>query len=267
MKNIIFGTVMLFVCISFPSCFFDRDGNKGLLHVVASETDLDDDDGNRRSGSRNSSSQLCEDDSGCMDVCEDVYDDDDEEEDEWKVELCGEVRYSLASQFEDILDILEEPYDSNLRSIDAKAFDKFLDVSVKPWVNAAEDLGDSESETVLAWIAKEKKISSAITSAYTNYEDFDKYVGVSELFDEIDGGSGCSNFCTAVSDDSKAIVGESTTFLDIIKKERNTSAGNIVCDLCYQKCNAGMQTQCAQLNTYCTTNTGIEYGCYQRNNP
>ena len=233
MKKIYFWPMMLFSALCMPSCYFGGVADSSHLIVSASETELKDNRGKRDSNKGGD----CEEDNGCEDVCEDVYNDEDEEENEGKVETCIKLRYKIAIQFEDIMDILEEPYDSNLENIDEKAFTEFLDVSVQPWVTAIKKVGGSnEVKALLSWIAKESGISRAIEEAYKNYEiDFDKYEGLIELFEELENtGNQCAGFCKAVAEAS--IVGTSKSFWDIVGESGNSSAQKIVCDIHKQKC-------------------------------
>ena len=234
MKKIYFWPMMLFSALCMPSCYFGGVADSSHLIVSASETELKDNRGKRDSNKGGD----CEEDSGCEDVCEEVYNDEDEEENEGKVETCIKLRYKIAIQFEDILDILEEPYDSNLENIDEKAFTEFLDVSVQPWVTAVKKVGGSnEVKALLSWIAKESGISRAIEEAYKNYEiNFDKYEGVIELFEELENsGNPCSRFCKAI--DETSIVGTSKSFWDVAGESGNSSAQDIACNILTQKCN------------------------------
>ena len=228
MKNINFLAIMVFSALFLSACLKDI-GSSGLS-IAASETDL----GGTRSSSRTSGGK-CEDDRDCIDVCEDVYDPDRDDENLGKVDTCLQVSYKLAIQFEDILEILEEPHESSLRNINNKAFFEFLDVSLTPWVEEVEDANDDEAKNLLIWIAKESKISSAIVEAYENYErEYDKFEGVAEMFDRIGNMSDCDNACEAVI--QEAIVGSSTSFWDIAYDNGNSNAQCIVIELLEQKC-------------------------------
>ena len=263
MKKIIFLVGLISQFVFLPACTIDSGSgfNSGVF-VAASETELKDNRNNN--DKRNSSISRCEDSSKCIDACEEVYDEDSDEENDGKIETCGEVRYSLAIQFEDILEILKEPYESNLRNIDDKAFAEFLDVSVKPWVDSVTSVSDSEAKDLLIWIARDSAISGAIVDAYKNLEkEFDRYEGIEELFDDIgstettdDKKVKCDRFCDGVS---KSLVGSnSDSFFDIMKEDnKNTDAEAIVCTIfdriCVNPAFPGIQEQakCTDLNTTC----------------
>ena len=208
MKKISFWTVMIFISLFLPACLINPGGFDSRLMVAASETELTNkSEEAARRGSYNDN--LCKDDRDCREVCEDVYDEDDEQV--WNRKTCMELRYETAVQFKDILDIIKEPYNSSLKNIDEKAFSKFLDVSLAPWVTATNRLKNSEAEALLVWIAREERIGTAIAKAYENYEiGYDLFEGVENLFDEI-----------GQCDD--AIAGEKS-FADIACTEENHPA-------------------------------------------
>ena len=207
MKKISFWIIIIFISLFLPSCLINPGGFDSRLMVAASETELTRSEEAARRGSYNDN--LCKDDRDCREVCEDVYDEDDEQV--WNRKTCMELRYETAVQFKDILDIIKEPYNSSLKNVDEKAFSKFLDVSLAPWVTATNRLKNSEAEALLVWIAREERIGTAIAKAYENYEiGYDLFEGVENLFDEI-----------GQCDD--AIAGEKS-FADIACAEENHPA-------------------------------------------
>jgi len=155
------------------------DQGQGSLIIGASKGD----ESSSSARARNLRGQ-CEDNTECLDICEDIYGefDDSDEENEGRVEKCSKLSYNVVDTFLDIVDVLEDPAYSKLQNLDASDFSEFLDVSVKPWIEYIKGMRRSESEVVLRWIATEKSVADAIISAYENYEDFDLYDGVYKLF-------------------------------------------------------------------------------------
>ncbi len=242
-----------------PSCYFGGGFDNAPI-VLSSEADSAASrsrGGRGRGRSRNSgSSKACEGHRDCENMCEDVYDDGDEE-DEGKVEACLEVNYKTAIQFKDILEALRDPSDSKLRNIEHRAFSKFLDVSVAPWVEEAVDRASrSDAEILLTWIAKERNVANAIVSAYSNYEtEFDLYEGVEELLGEIRSVSSCSGFCGSVN---KGIVGNRLSFWDIADQENNSYAKHIICEIFDDKCDSDKSnTNCQTINSVCPVSVSV----------
>ena len=241
MRKIIFFTALLFTYLLFlPACLFGGGGGFGNDLIVSTSETESDRTRDRRSVSGN---ELCRDDNNCEDICEDVYDDASDEENDGKVETCQELRYRIAIQFEDIMEALEEPYESNLRNIDHKAFSEFLDVSLEPWIRSTRSVSNSEAEALLVWVARERKISDAIDEAYQNYErEYDKFEGVANLFEEIasefTGCSGevqkCVEMFNAITE--TAIVGSHTSFWNIVQENVSLSATAISCEVFDQRC-------------------------------
>ena len=222
MKMAICFTGIIFTGLFLSACYFrgDAGGFDSSLIVAASETDLTSNkSASDRRRTNSSYSGDCEDDKKCTKICEDVYDDSGDEENEGKVQTCLELKYKIAIQFEDILEVLEEPYESTLRNIDDKAFFEFLDVSLDPWVRSTKSASSSQAKDLLIWIAKEPKISSAIIDAYKNYEkEYDKFEGVENLFEKTNCGS--------------TIAGSSITYVDIACEKGNSNALAIYDEVC-----------------------------------
>lgn len=178
--NIKFIAVMVFFSLFISSCYFR--GIEDNIHI-ASEAESN---RSKRSRVRNITG-LCKDYRECEDVCEEVYNDEGEEENEGKVDACIKLRYKTAMQFEEIVEILEEP-ENSLKNIETSVFSDFLDISLAPWVEKAKEASSSEAKELLIWIAKESRISQSIKKAYENFErDFSLYEGVDSLFNEING--------------------------------------------------------------------------------
>ena len=185
MNKVNFLGITVFISLSLTTCVWNNDGfNSGLI-VARSETDLD-----RNNGRRDTASGKCEEYRDCERGCEEVYDPDNEEENLGKVDACIDLPYNTAIYFEDFLDILEDPHESDLRRIAEnydRAFSDFLDISRQPWVDALDSVSNSEAEYLLIWIAKYPRISQAIYDANENLEkDLPLYEGVAELFKEVD---------------------------------------------------------------------------------
>ena len=222
-KGLILSGLFLSGCI-----FGGGNLDPGLI-VAASEREDQSDSRIERRRRENSGAE-CGEDRSCEDVCVEVYNEDNEDENEGKVETCLEVRYHYAIQFEDILEILEEPYESSLRNIEEDAFFEFLDVSLQPWIETTGSTSSSESEALLIWIARESDISQAIYDAYRNYEqDFNLYEGVQNLFEDI--GSGKDND-GKVNDCDRNIVGDSKSYKDIAEENNNCEAAVIYNEVC-----------------------------------
>lgn len=257
MKYVKFLAVLIFSALFLPSCFFGGGGGLGGdLTVLPSETDLraDTRDNRRRAGA--TGANRCENNRDCVDSCEDVYDEEysiyrDNSEADGNVDACIELSYRVAIQFEDILEVIEDPYISSLRNIEGRAFESFLEISVGPWVEAAEGAGEDEAEVLLAWITGEPRIAGGIVAAYRdNYENVDQYEGVWNLFEGIASGTDCNRACRAISHTS--IVGD-RTFYTLADNEGNTSALCIAKDIFEQKCDSSQRTSvddCQEINSF-----------------
>jgi len=232
MKNY---NIKIFILIMFSvgllsSCVWDNS-QLGNVAVIPSETDLasDGQKSKLRSKSSKSTSGRCEDHKSCIDNCEDVYetsDNDDDEDD--KVDACTELSYRIAIQFEDILEVLEEPTDRGLRNIEQRAFDKFVDISIDPWVETMRDLNnDAEAERVLSWVARDSSIAGSLIKAYNNYEDVDEYEGLIELFEQVGTGSGCTELCNGM----KVGIAGNRSFYDIAISTSNGGAQDIMLEI------------------------------------
>ena len=238
--------LLLFSALFLTSCFrLGSGGGGGQIIVSASETDIDRKK-KKRTRSNAGSGIKCFEDRRCAQSCEDVYDEDDE--DEWKVETCGNKRYNIAIHFEDIDEILDDPAVASLREIDERAFDTFMDISVKPWVEATERITEKTAKIFLSWVASKSKISQAIQKGYNTdirETEFDKYEGMNNLFEEIEPAEKssyfsstnqrkCAQYCGAITE--KAIVGTTTSYWDIALERGNEVAQALACEIAEQEC-------------------------------
>ncbi|MDE0092205.1 MAG: hypothetical protein OXN83_02835 [Oligoflexia bacterium] len=231
------------------ACLFGQGGGSDNLIIAKSAIDLDEKKKRDRRGEVARGS--CEDEdneSDCEDICEEVYNEEGNREDEGKEELCMELSYKTVLSFEDILDVIGEPYYSDLRNIEAKHFSAFLEVSVTPWVEKTKRLNNNEAENLLKWIASESNVASAIKKAYENtYEDFDLYEGVERLFQEIAPNlesrytdttaqgrvvRRCAELCSAVSNKE---LSQNQSFWSIADSS-NMSGMEIACAILRQNC-------------------------------
>ena len=250
MKQIFFYVLALSVSGLFlSSCTIGSQGG-GSDSLLIAKSAIDTQEKQRRE--RNSSDERnrgdCKDYRECEDVCEEVYNDEDDRENEGKVEKCLDLPYQKAMSFEDLSDILEEPYYDDLTNIEARDFEEFLEVSVAPWVEKTKRLNNSESEALLRWIARDSKVASAIVSAYANLEDFDLYEGAQRLFEEIApdlesdypgtlavnrAERRCAEFCSAIANKSLA---QSQSFWNIISSYSNVKGLEIACNILLLNC-------------------------------
>ena len=166
------------------SCILPPQNAGGGL-ILSSESVSPSGGRSSRSGRSSRQGRLCEDDSRCEDICEEVYDDEGDSENDGKIRACLELSYTTALEFEDLLEfITTEISSSNLRSVKERTWTKFLDVSIAPWVEAADSASSSEAKVLLAWIAENSRIAQGIVDAYKNYEvGFDQFEGMEELLD------------------------------------------------------------------------------------
>ncbi len=250
------------------SCIFGGDNSSSGLITLASESETED---SNRKNERSLSARRgrCEDNRECVNICEDIYEedypDDEDEDGEERVNTCIESGYNIvADHFERIYEILDSPSSSGLRNIEVKAFDEFLEISVKPWIELMKKASKSEAKAVLAWIAKDTKVSSAIEDAYKDsYENVDKYEGVAELFAELEGGSGnnCSKFCSRVS--GVNILGKFSFWALLEPRQvtnqittKNPQALDIVCELFKEECTTPTQRDPDNGEATCGTTGG-----------
>lgn len=207
----------------------------------------------KTSSSRNNLRGICEDDSDCIDICEEIYGEfsDDDEENDGRIDRCLELSYQTVASFDDIVEVLEDhPAYSRLRNLDPNDFADFLDVSLKPWIEFVGDMRRKDSENLLRWIAGERQVASGIISAYDNREGFNLYIGVYRLLsdlkpdlsespdyagdeDEERRTRECAEFCLAAYDED---VGGSESFVDIIDEVGNSAARAILNDLAEEEC-------------------------------
>ncbi|MCZ0933224.1 MAG: hypothetical protein OXJ52_08740 [Oligoflexia bacterium] len=262
MKQIFFYLLAVSVSGLFlSSCILGQGGESDSLLIAKSA--IDSEEKKRRERERSDNRGDCGDYRECEDVCEDVYNDEGDRENEGKVEKCLDLPYKKAISFEDILDILEEPYYDDLTNIEPRDFEAFLEISVAPWVEKTKRLNNDESESLLRWIARESKVASSIVSAYENLEDYDLYEGMQKLFAEIapDLGSSytgttaqdravrrCAEFCSAVADESLA---QDQSFWDIVDSKNNISGREIACDILKLKCEHNPSIISSVLSSHC----------------
>ena len=238
----------LFVAVNIlflSSCIRPDGGSDGL---IVAKSAFGSQEKKRRERDKEALRGDCKDYGECEDVCEDVYNEEGDRENEGKVERCSDLSYKTAITFEDILDIMEEPYYADLLNIEARDFEKFLEVSVAPWVEKIKRLNNSEAENLLKWIASESKVAGAIRKAYDKqYEDFDLYEGLEKLFEEIapdltdySTATGedravkrCAEFCSAVG--SKTLA-QNQSFWEIADYSGNVTGLTISCSLLRLKC-------------------------------
>ena len=249
MKKIYSYLLILVSCLFLSACLFGQGGGSDSLIIAQSEVDEAETKRRERSKRREVNRGDCGEFGDCEEVCEDVYDEDGDRENEGKVKRCLELSYKTAITFEEIVEVIEEPYYDDLQNIEDKNFEAFLDVSLAPWVEKTKRLSNSEAEALLRWIARESAIAGAIQKAYNNYEDFRLYEGIQRLFEEIapDLASytstsptalervnrSCAELCSAVAND---VLAQSQSFWDIAEKSNNSSASSLVCGILEIKC-------------------------------
>ena len=235
--------LILSVCLIFSvSCVFPNAGGGSGGTVVLAPSTGDDTTSSTSTTRKTSSSRgtrrgSCEDDSGCEDTCEDIYNDSDDDENEGRVELCIEESRNTVEIFDDIVERLENPSSSILRVISDNyddEFEKFLDISVEPWIELVKGLTANESEDTLIWIATSRNISSIIYERYeeADYEGFADYKGVKELLKEISSVPGalsdvtCAKYAQAICGESLARSGK--TLSQLAENEAIAIAGDIL---------------------------------------
>ena len=243
MKQISFYALLSAGLLFLSSCIWGSGDKTDSLLIAKSAIDLKEKKKRERSESNSSD---CKDESGCDDICEDVYNEDDDEENEGYVDTCLDLTYKRVIAFERILEILKEPYYSDLLNIEAKDFESFLEVSVGPWVENTKRLNNREVKDLLKWIAGESKISSAVKSAYSDKkEDFDLYEGMQRLFTQIapkltkyKGTSKvqratkkCAELCSAVN---KSTLAQSQSFWEMTSD--NSDGRDIACKILKVEC-------------------------------
>ena len=251
MKHTLF--YLLIGSLLLSACMFEQGIGSNSLIIGKSVTDLKESQRKEREKLKEINRKTCKEDRDCEDICEDVYNDGGDRENEGKVEKCLEMSYKRIVTFQDILDIIEEPYYADLTNIEARDFEAFLEVSVAPWVEKTKRLNNSEAEVLLRWIALESKVASSIESAYKNFEDYDLYEGVQKLFEEIapslasytpgDSPSAleraerrCAEFCSAMS---KKSLAQGQSFWDIADDVNNETGLKLACSVLRLKCRYG----------------------------
>ena len=235
-KTVFFTTLILAMSLFLQACQFGGGGN--VAEFFSSET-------GKKSKNTSSGQELCKYDNECEETCEEIYDDSHDEENDGKVDACAELRYDLVMEFKNIMDALEDPYESKLKNIDHSDFFEFLDISVEPWVRSTEarEISPSQAEDLLVWVARENRISDALTRAYQNYEtDFDKFEGVANLFEQV-----APNFTSCSGEDrdcaemfhaitETSIAGSHTSFRDIVEESSSSHGEAIYCEIFNRKC-------------------------------
>jgi len=251
----IFPVALLTGCFFGGGLPFNRDST---LIIGASKKGPE-----KTSQSRNNLRGVCEDDSDCIDICEEIYGEfsDDDEENDGRIDRCLELSYQTVVSFDDIAEVLEDhPAYSQLRNLDPNNFADFLDVSLKPWIEFVEDMRRKDSENLLRWIASERNVANGIESAYLNREGFNLYIGVYRLLsdlkpdlsecaeyegdlDEERRKRECAEFCLAAYDED---VGGSESFVDIIDEVGNGAAEDILDTLAREECPSSQNTDTAE---------------------
>ena len=249
MKHIYFYLLLSVGSLFLSSCV--RLSGEGSESLIIAKSAIDTKEKQRRERERSDEINRgdCKDYGECEDVCEDVYNDEGDRENEGNVEECLELPYKRAITFQNILDIIEEPYYADLTNIEAKDFEAFLEVSVAPWVEKKKRLNNEEAENLLKWIASESKVADAISNAYdSKYEDFDLYEGMQQLFEEVApdlesdypgttaqdrATRNCAEYCSAVSN---KVLAQNQSFWDIVSYSNNSVGLEIACSILRLKC-------------------------------
>ena len=164
----------------------------------------------------------------CEDICEDIYEDDDGD---GVIERCLELSKRTLDKFEILIDYLEEPTLSNLRTVRLEYSDEFADmlyVSLAPWVEVTDRIGRTDAESFLTFIAANKEIAKAIEDAQRNYEGHDRYEGFINLLKEVGSDSNrCFEYRSALCD--KGISGD-WRFQDIVNNPPKGETANADAD-------------------------------------
>ena len=270
MKQIFFYLCLLISPLILSSCMVGGGSSDSLI-IAKSAIDTTEEKKRDRKESDERNRGECGEDRDCEDVCEEVYNDEGDRENEGNVERCLELPYSTAINFEQILEIIEEPYYADLINIEEKDFEDFLEISVAPWVEKTKRLSNEEAENLLKWIASESKVASAIRRAYDRYEDFDLYEGLQQLFEEIapDLGSAypgstalvranrsCAEFCSAMSYENLA---QNQSFWEIADYSRNGVGQSLACSILTIKCRANTILS-AIGNSHCPASVALYCG-------
>ena len=237
-------------CLFLSACLFEGTGGGSSDSLIIGKSETDDKEDKRRERERNANRGECGEYSDCEEVCEEVYDEDGDRENEGKVERCLELSYKVAITFEDILEVIEEPNYDDLKNIEDKNFEKFLNVSLAPWVEKTKRLNNDEAEALLKWIASKSKVADAIDKAEDNkYRDYDEVV--ESLFEEIapnlstytvSSVRNCAELCSAVV--NERLGKDHKTFWGIItdSDSKNPQAEELVCDILKVKCSGDISS-------------------------
>ena len=243
MNKIYTYLLVLASCLFLSACLFEG-GGRSSDSLIIGKSETDEAEKNRRERVRNANSGDCGEYRDCEEVCEEVYDEDGDRENEGKVERCLDLSYKVAITFEEILELIEEPNYDDLKNIEDKNFEKFLNVSLAPWVEKTKRLNNDEAEALLKWIASKSKVADAIDKAEDNkYRDYDEVV--ESLFEEIapnltypnNSRRNCAELCSAVA--KERLGKDHKTFWGIITDDdsKNFKAKELVCDILKVKCN------------------------------
>ena len=220
MKNIIKILLILLQPFFLSACLFGGSliGNSQQDGLIIGQSRISERRGTGRtiSSKKQNARGNCEDNYDCEDICEDTYGDiDDKDEDEGRIERCIELPYRVVVAFEEIVKVLEDPAYSKLQNIEAKDFEEFLNVSLRPWDEYTRDFSASESKKVLTWISSDASITKSIIDAYQNYEDVELYHGIERMLNDISGD--LADFKVFTVDDGKDNArAECTVFCDSV---------------------------------------------------
>ena len=105
----------------------------------------DDDDRDRRGSSR--SSDICEEDRNCEDICDDIFKSSRDRRD------CEELEVRDVEDMEEAYEALEDADDFD--DIDLDALKNIFDISVEPIVEALEDYSSSDAKDFFTWLFDE----------------------------------------------------------------------------------------------------------------
>ena len=252
MKQTFFYLFLLVSPLFLSSCLLGGGGASDSFIIAKSAIDTKEKNKRDRNRSNDSNRGECGEEDDCEEICEEVYNEDGDRENEGKVERCLELPYKTAINFEDILEVIEEPYYDDLKNIESKHFEEFLDISIAPWVEKTKRLNNEEAENLLRWIASESNISKALESASENYEDFELYEGVEQLFEEIapslasytnSASRRCAQICSATT---KKTLAKGESFWNITYDSNNAIGQEMACEIIGENCDYNAVTTTVQ---------------------
>ena len=177
----------LMICLSLPTACILRSGvDFGGGGIILSPSRTDSRSIRTSSSSRSSrrnETGICEDVKGCANLCYKIYDPDGTRE--ATARLCEKLPASIVYDFTDIEDALEDPDDYPLDAIKERSFEKFLELSKRPWIDTVRRAnGQDHKERIFIWIAENPKIADILVEAQDNRESgVGTYVGISEILD------------------------------------------------------------------------------------